>query len=111
MTRHVQNVCHSEIAHEKRDFGTACEGDKIAIGLNLLAKVPAIKIPSWIADRLASVNLNSGPVAEVFMQLAESGTPRAKSLLVAANKVTDKLGDIHSGNDWLLESLIEDLGL
>jgi hypothetical protein len=88
---------------------TAAAGDQgaIAAGLTLLNKVPAIKIPSWIANRLNSVNLNEGPVAQVFAQLAESGMPRAK----AANKAADRTAAIELENYWLLESLIDDLVL
>ena len=91
------NLTNPPAAPEVAPLAATGQEDAIASALSLMAKVPAIKIPSWIADRLASVNLNSGPVAQVFTQLAESGTPRAKSLLVAANKVTDKLGDDHWG--------------
>jgi hypothetical protein len=61
------------------------------------------KLPGWIASRLGSVDLNSGPIAKLFMQLAEANTPRANTVLAKVNQVTDALGL----DDSLLESLIE----
>jgi hypothetical protein len=61
------------------------------------------KLPGWIASRLSSVNLNSGPIAKLFTQLAESNSPRADAVLAKVNEVTDALGL----DDSLLESLID----
>jgi hypothetical protein len=52
---------------------------------------------------LASVDLNSGPIAKLFTQLAESNSPRATAVLTKAHEVADALGL----DDSLLESLIE----
>jgi hypothetical protein len=65
----------------------------------------AVKVPSWISSRLASVDLNSGPMAKLFTNLAQSNTAVSRSLLLAANEVTDAL-DL---DDSLLESLIAGL--
>jgi hypothetical protein len=61
------------------------------------------KLPGWISSRLASVDLNSGPIAKLFTQLAESNSPRATAVLTKAHEVADALGL----DDSLLESLIE----
>ncbi len=60
------------------------------------------KLPGWIASRLSSVDLNSGPMARLFTQLAEANTPRSNAMLAKINQVTDALGL----DDALLESLI-----
>jgi hypothetical protein len=84
----------------------ASDGSTSAVASALAAKAGPSglpKLPSWIASRLGSVDLNSGPIAKLFTQLAEANTPRANAVLAKVNQVTDALGL----DDSLLESLIE----
>ena len=53
------------------------------------------------------MDLNSGPIARYFEHLADQNTPAARKILVAADKVADRLGL----DDSLLDSLLADLGL
>jgi hypothetical protein len=76
-----------------------------AVASALAAKTGPVglpKLPGWIASRLSSVDLNSGPMARLFTQLAEANTPRSNAMLAKINQVTDALGL----DDALLESLI-----
>ncbi len=81
-------------------------GNAVASALAAKSTSSTLQVPGWISQRLASVNLNSGPVAKLFTTLAEANTPTTRSLLLAANEVTNAL-DL---DDSLLESLIEGLG-
>jgi hypothetical protein len=85
----------------------ADDGSDGAIATALAAKaLPSLpKVPGWISHRLESVDLNSGPAAKLFTALAEANTPTTRSLLLAANEVTNAL-DL---DDSLLESLIAGL--
>ena len=80
-------------------------GSAVASALSMRPKASAPKVPGWITSRLASVDLNSGRIAQLFTKLAEVNTPGTRSLLLAANEVTDAL-DL---DDSLLESLIDGL--
>ena len=80
-------------------------GSAVASAPSIRPKASAPKVPGWITSRLASVDLNSGRIAQLFTKLAEVNTPGTRSLLLAANEVTDAL-DL---DDSLLESLIDGL--
>jgi hypothetical protein len=68
--------------------------------------LPAIeKLPTWITDRLASLDLNGGRIGDFFKLLAHDGGPRATAILKAADKLADKLGL----DDSLLDDLLADL--
>ncbi len=62
------------------------------------------RLPGWISSRLAKVDLNSGPVANLFRHLAEADTPRSRAILAGADRIADALGL----DDTLLDSLIND---
>jgi hypothetical protein len=81
----------------------------VGVAQALAATVPSglPKVPGWLTSRLGSVDLNTGKVADLFTKLAEVNTPGTRSILLAANQVTNALGL----DDTLLESLIADLGL
>jgi hypothetical protein len=88
------------------DPAVAGDGGSSAVASALAAKAGPSglpKLPGWIASRLGSVDLNSGPIAKLFTHLAEANTPRANAVLAKVNQVTDALGV----DDSLLESLIE----
>jgi hypothetical protein len=53
---------------------------------------PLPSIPAWIANRLAHLDLNHGPLATYFQHLAHSATPKAKAILVRADQVADAVG-------------------
>ncbi|MBI3838435.1 MAG: hypothetical protein HY288_10945, partial [Planctomycetia bacterium] len=69
-------------------------------------------IPVRIVNRLARlelnrIDLNSGLVAKYFEQLADEGTPKARAILVVADRVVDAL----LLEDGLLDSLVVGLKL
>jgi hypothetical protein len=66
-----------------------------------------IKIPGWIANRLDSIDLNSGNPARLFQHLHDVNTPGSRKLLQKFDAVADAL----SLDDELLDSLLADLGL
>ena len=66
----------------------------------------APKVPTWLANRLANVDLNSGRIATFFEDLAAKDTPKARKILIAADEVADSLGL----DDDLLDSLVAGLG-
>ncbi len=80
-------------------------GSAVASALAATSTPSLPRVPGWISNRLATVDLNSGPVARLFTALADANTPTTRSLLLAANEVTDALGL----DDSLLESLIAGL--
>ncbi len=80
-------------------------GSAVASALAATSTPSLPRVPGWISGRLATVNLNSGPVAKLFTALADANTPTTRSLLLAANEVTDALGL----DDSLLEELIAGL--
>ena len=63
-------------------------------------------VPSWIANRLDSIDLNSGAPARLFQYLHDANTPRSRALLQKFDAVADALGL----DDELLDSLLADLG-
>lgn len=68
--------------------------------------LPAIeKLPTWITDRLASLDLNGGRIGDFFKLLAHDGGPRATAILKAGDKLADKLGL----DDSLIDDLLADL--
>ncbi len=66
-----------------------------------------VQLPRWLANRLASVELNSGPIGHLLTHLAEANTPRSRALLVKADQIADALDLDHP----LLDLLLDDLGL
>jgi uncharacterized repeat protein (TIGR03803 family) len=66
----------------------------------------APKVPTWLANRLANVDLNSGRIATFFEDLAAKDTPKARKILIAADELADSLGL----DDDLLDSLVAGLG-
>ena len=64
-----------------------------------------LKVPGWIANRLDSIDLNSGVPAKVFQQLHDMNTPKSRALLQKFDAVADALGL----DDTLLDSLQADL--
>ncbi len=80
-------------------------GSAVASALAIHATPSLPNVPGWIASRLASVDLNSGPIATVFTHLAAADTPRTRQLLQAVDQLADDLGL----DDSLLDSLIGDL--
>ena len=80
-------------------------GSAVASALAATSTPSLPRVPGWISNRLATVDLNSGPVARLFTALAQANTPTTRSLLLAANEVTNAL-DL---DDSLLESLIAGL--
>ncbi len=76
-----------------------------------LAAPPAAATPgqavTWVQSRLESIDLNEGPIARWFTQLADSGMPRAQAVLKAADRFADALGL----DDSLLDSLLDDFDL
>ncbi len=71
---------------------------------NLAPSVPGV--PSWIATRLASADVNSSPSARLFQHLHDVNTPGTRALLQKFDAVADALGL----DDELLDSLLADLG-
>jgi hypothetical protein len=63
-------------------------------------------VPTWLANRLANVDLNSGRIATFFEDLAAKDTPKARKILLAADELADSLGL----DDDLLDSLVAGLG-
>jgi hypothetical protein len=63
-------------------------------------------VPTWLANRLANVDLNSGRIATFFEDLAAKDTPKARKILIAADELADSLGL----DDDLLDSLVAGLG-
>jgi hypothetical protein len=63
--------------------------------------------PPWLANRLALVDLNQGPVAKYFEHLADDNTAKSRAILVRADHVAGALGL----DDELLDSLLVGLGL
>ncbi len=80
-------------------------GSAVASALAIHATPSLPNVPGWIASRLASVDLNSGPIATVFTHLAAADTPRTRQLLQAVDQLADDLGL----DDSLLDSLIGDV--
>ncbi len=72
---------------------------------NVTPSVPGV--PSWIATRLASADVNSSPSARLFQHLHDVNTPGTRALLEKFDAVADAL-DL---DDELLDSLLADLGL
>jgi hypothetical protein len=66
-----------------------------------------LKVPGWLANRLESIDLNSGVPAKIFQRLHDVNTPGSRSLLQKVDAVADELGL----DDTLLEELLADLGL
>jgi hypothetical protein len=64
-------------------------------------------IPPWMVNRLALLDLNHGPLARYFENLAQENTPKAKRILVEADQLADTLGE----DDTLLDGLLAGLGL
>jgi hypothetical protein len=60
-------------------------------------------VAKWLVNRLQKLDLNSGPIARYFEHLAHQNTPAARKILLAADKVADRLGL----DDSLLDILIE----
>jgi hypothetical protein len=60
-------------------------------------------VPRWLVNRLQKLDLNSGPIARYFEHLAQHNTPAAQKILLAADKVADRLGL----DDSLLGMLVE----
>ena len=62
---------------------------------SVLASTPAcstsIAIPPWTVNRLAHLDLNHAPIANLFQHLAHEGIPIAKAILVKAGPVADAL--------------------
>jgi hypothetical protein len=48
-------------------------------------------IPPWIANRLAHLDQNQGPVAKFFERLAEEDTAKSRAIIVKADQVADAL--------------------
>jgi len=65
------------------------------------------RIPGWLANRLGSIDLNSGIPAKVFQHLHDANTPGTRALLQKIDAVAHSLGL----DDGLLDSLLADLGL
>jgi hypothetical protein len=86
-------------------LAAAADDGAVATALAIKATPSLPAVPGWISHRLQSVDLNSGPAAKLFTALAEANTPTTRSLLLAANEVTNAL-DL---DDSLLESLIAGL--
>ncbi|MBI3840193.1 MAG: hypothetical protein HY288_19905, partial [Planctomycetia bacterium] len=64
-------------------------------------------IPAWIVNRLSHLDLNHGPIAKYLLHLAHENTPKAREILVAADKIADFLGL----DDTLLDAILVRLGL
>ncbi len=64
-------------------------------------------VPDWLTNLPPNVDLNSGPRATYFRQLAEENTPADRAVLVEADRIADELGL----DDELLDSLLAGLGL
>ena len=92
---------------------SASSGDTgLASGLgSLLGSLKTGTVPPLRLDLLASelknVNLNSGVAATIFESLAVADSKVTRSILGEVDKVADEL-DL---DDWLLDSLLADLGL
>ncbi len=86
------------------DDGGSAVASALAISSGQTA---GVQLPRWLANRLASVDLNSGPIGHLLTHLAEANTPRSHALLVKADQIADALDLDHS----LLDSLLDDLDL
>ncbi len=86
------------------DDGGSAVASALAISSGQTA---GVQLPRWLASRLASVDLNSGPIGHLLTHLAEANTPRSHALLVKADQIADALDLDHS----LLDSLLDDLDL
>jgi len=64
-------------------------------------------LPSWITNRLASVDLNPSFPAKLFQHLHDVNTPGSRKLLQKFDVYADALGL----DDELLDELLADLGL
>lgn len=62
-------------------------------------------IPPWILNRLAYLDLNSGPIASYFEHLAEEDTAKSRATLVKADQIADSL----NLDDELLDELLAGL--
>jgi hypothetical protein len=81
-------------------------GGGISSGLTDSASAStAPTVPTWLANRLANVDLNSGRIATFFEDLAAKDTPKARKILLAADELADSLGL----DDDLLDSLVAGL--
>lgn len=69
-------------------------------------KSEEIKVPGWIANRLDSIDLNSGAPAGLFQYLHDTNSPRSRALLHKFDAMADALGV----DDELLDLLLADLG-
>jgi hypothetical protein len=67
----------------------------------------SVNVPAWIANRLGSVDLNSGQIAQVFQHLADVNTAGSRAVLKKVDQIADSLGL----DDRFLDSLLVDLGL
>ncbi len=91
---------------------SSTSGDAVASAMVNTAgtTAPKVQLPRWVTKALghldlSHVDLNHGPVARLFQQLAESNTQAAKKLLAEADRIADALGL----DDELLDSLVEGL--
>jgi hypothetical protein len=88
------------------DENIALAGDSgVASALTATVGTSEIKVPGWIANRLDSIDLNSGAPARLFQYLHDTNSPRSRALLQKFDVVADSLGL----DDELLDELLADL--
>jgi len=66
---------------------------------------PKPQVTGGVSKGLDHTDANSGPVAKLFQQLADSNTPAAKKILIEADRIADALGL----DDELLDDLVKGL--
>jgi hypothetical protein len=85
----------------------AGDGDSAVATALAIPGLPSIPgVPAWIARRLDSIDLDSGPVARFLEHLAAADTPGARKVLERIHDVAHDLGLEHE----LLDDLLEGLG-